>query len=499
MLQRSPALQARTGPASRARGIASRYQHTALKYPQLFLPFLVAELLAFAPTASYLTAWMGSLGILYATITGKIKPLPADRPLARQILRPILFTQVIFVSYTALTSIFHFAVQQGYYYLQYNAAQVASTQQLALLAEAQRYYVLAHAALVTGMLLAMNYRASGRWQLNVSRISLPKLMLIIAVGALAGRSLLALVPGLSQIAGRLGGISLVASILSLALALPLHNAGLIALNMALYGLNMFQALLSGWKEEVIVMLVLLGLFAYPYYRRIVTVFVPVVLFLLLVFLPTYNRTFRALNWRGEVQSTRAAAAAYATVTTADVQTLQRNTWDFLTGRASEVGMFTTYLRYTPEEHSFYGMKLVRQSAENLVPGVLWPGKPNTEERVMERVYDHHVVSRTSGVSAKPHFVVDSYLTAGAFGILLFGLLYGLLASWASRLAERWFGGYLVGTGLMYTALFQVMWTGNAFEFFFSAVLWSFIIMGGLFMLGRYFDLLVPAPPTERTS
>ena len=498
MLQRSPALQARTGPASRARDIASRYQHTALKYPQLFLPFLVAELLAFAPTASYLTAWAGSLGILYVTITGKIKPLPADRPLVRQILRPILFTQVVFVSYTSLTSVFYFAAQQGYYYLQYNAAQVASTQQLALLAEAQRYYVLAHAALVTGMLLAMNYRSSGRWQLNVSRSSSPKLMLAIAAGTLAGSSLLALVPGLAQIAGRLSTISLVASILSLALALPSHSPGLTALNLVLYGLNFFQALLSGWKEEVIVMLVLLGLFAYPYYRRTVTAIVPVGLFLLLAVLPTYNSAFRSLNWRGEMQSRRAAAAAYETVATADAQTLQRNTWDFLTGRASEIGMFVVYLRHTPEEHPFYGMQLVRQSVESLIPRALWSGKPDTEERVMERVYDHHVVSRASPVSAKPHFVVDSYLTAGALGVLGFGLLYGLLASWASRLAERWFGGYLMGTGLLYTALFQVMWTGNAFEFLFNTVLWSFAIMGGLFMLGRYFDLLVPAPSTERT-
>ena len=498
MLQRSPALLARPGSASRVRDFASRYQHTALKYPQLFLPFLVAELLAFTPTASYLTAWAGSLGILYVTITGKIKPLPTDRPLARQILRPILFTQVIFVSYTALTSIFHFAAQQGYYYLQYNAAQAASMQQLALLAEAQRYYVLAHAALVTGMLLAMNYRSSGRWQLNVSPSSPPKLMLAITAGTLAASSLLALVPGLSQIVGRLSTISLVASILSLALALPSRNLGLIALNLVLYGLNFFQALLSGWKQEVIVMLVLLGLFAYPYYRRTVTAVVPAGLFLLLAFLPTYNHTFRSLSWRGEMESTRAAAVAYETVTTADAQTLQQNTWRFLTGRASEIGMFTAYLRRMPEGHPFYGMQLVQQSAENMVPRALWSAKPNTEERVMERVYDHHVVSRASNVSAKPHFVVDSYLSAGALGVLGFGLLYGLLASWASRLAERWFGGYLVGTGLVYTALFQVMWTSNAFEFFFSAVLWSFTIMGGLFMLGRYFDLLVPAPSTEGT-
>jgi hypothetical protein len=462
-----------------------------LKGGLLFVPFALAELLAPAPVASYVVAWGGSWIILYATITGKVRPLPDDRPLARQILRPLIFTQVIFVSYAALTSIFHMAGALGYYYLQFSPAHAVSPRELALLAEAQRLYVLAHAALVTGVMLAMDYRASGRWQLNVT-LSLPRLMLVAAAGALVGSYVLAYVPGLSQAAARLETLSLVASVLCLALALPTGETGLVALGGVLYGFNVFRALLSGWKEEVIVMVLLLGLFTYPHYRRTVTALTPVVLVLLLAFLPTYNSAFRSMNWSGDVQSRRAAAAAYERVESAGAEALRRNTWSFLTGRASEVGMFTTYLRKTPDEHGFYGLRLAMQSAESLVPRVLWPQKPITEQRVMQRVYDYDVAEPQSRVSAKPHFIVDSYLSAGAFGVFLFGLLYGVLASLASRLAERWFGGYWFGTCLVYTAFFQEMWTGNSFEFFFNTVFWSFVLMFALFMLGRYFGFLVPA-------
>ena len=64
---------------------------------------------------------------------------------------------------------------------------------------------------------------------------------------------------------------------------------------------------------------------------------------------------------------------------------------------------------------------------------------------------------------------------------------------ASRLAERWFGGYLLGSGLVYTALFKVFWLSNAFEFFFNTVFWSFMVMGALFVAGRMTGYLVRAP------
>jgi hypothetical protein len=37
-----------------------------------------------------------------------------------------------------------------------------------------------------------------------------------------------------------------------------------------------------------------------------------------------------------------------------------------------------------------------------------------------------------------------------------------------------------------------MWVGNAFEFFFNPVIWSFILMFALFVGARLLGILVPA-------
>ena len=66
----------------------------------------------------------------------------------------------------------------------------------------------------------------------------------------------------------------------------------------------------------------------------------------------------------------------------------------------------------------------------------------------------------------------------------------MIASMASRLAERWFGGYLLGSGLVYTAMFQILWRGNSVEFLINAVFWSFILTGMLFLAGRATGFLV---------
>jgi hypothetical protein len=111
---------------------------------------------------------------------------------------------------------------------------------------------------------------------------------------------------------------------------------------------------------------------------------------------------------------------------------------------------------------------------------------------MRKVFENGIHSTARVISAKPQFIVDGYLTAGALGVFLACLIYGWLASTMSQLAERWFGGYLLGSGLVYSALFQIFWRGNSFEFFAGTVFWSFVVMSILFHVARAFNLLVPA-------
>lgn len=454
----------------------------AVGYALLFVPYLASLGASGSPGTSYMIAWSGSWFILWMTLSGKVKPLPTDRPFRHQILRPIIFTQLIFIGYNCLTSIFYFADLNGFYYFERSVIQLVDDNSIMLTATAQRYYVLAHAALVMGILVTMDYRKSGEWSIP-DRVNIPRLMLIVAgVGFVLGQGL-NFVPGMGQLEGRFQAIALVGSVLALATAFPTKQGGAILLAGAVYAANLLAAFRSGWKEEVLVMVLLLAVFAYPFYKRLVLTIAPLSIIALLVFLPAYTNIVRSLSWTGDLSGTEAAQIAAEAMRSGNVD-IARSNWAFLTGRFSEIELFAVYLESVPEHQPFYGSTLAQQSLMSLVPRVFWSGKPVTERLVMERVYENGVVDRASNVSAKPQYIVDGYLSAGAFGVFIACLLYGMAASLASRLAERLFGGYLFGTALLYTALFRDLWRGNSFEFLLNNVVWSLIIMWALFYVAR---------------
>ena len=467
-----------------------------LRYGLLFIPYVLAALLRGVPSASYLVAWGGSFWIFYLTLSGAVRPLPGGESLAHQLFRPIGVTHLVFAGYTAVTSIFHFLDLHGYYYFSHDAFAEVSRSQLLLTAEAQRYYVLAHAAVATGILVFATYRRSGEWRLRPD-LDRPRFMLYLAGTMLVVTQALKFVPGLGQVQGRLAVLALVASVLSLALSIVQGRKELILVNTGLYGLNLIEAFLSGWKEEVIVVFLLLGIFLYPFYRRAVTVLAPAVLIGLIVLLPAYNGLFRQLNWSGQVSAQQAAEVAFTRTLDGEID-LAGGSWTFLTNRFSEIGLFTRYLEHVPEHRPHYGLNITENAVMGLVPGLVWPGKPSLERLGMERAYENGVVERESDVSAKPQFVVDAYLSFGALGVLVACFVFGALASLASRLAERWFGGYLLGSGLVYTAFFRIFWKGNTFEYFANAIFWSFILMGALFLAGRLLGVLVPASENVRS-
>ena len=95
---------------------------------------------------------------------------------------------------------------------------------------------------------------------------------------------------------------------------------------------------------------------------------------------------------------------------------------------------------------------------------------------MQRVYDAGVINSGSNVSAKPAFIVDAYLSFGGVGVFVFLFLYGAIAQLISTKAEILFGGYILGTALIFSGLFQIMWRGLSFEFIINTVFWSYISM-----------------------
>jgi hypothetical protein len=444
------------------------------RYIVLYIPWLLSLLFSNDAIVSYFIAWLGSFFIFFICYSGYIKPLPTDRSIGEQLMRPIFLVQIVFVGYMACSSIFYFLnllgvndlSGQGIYF-------TVDKEKLALTAKCQQYYVLGHAAVASGMILFMNY--DFKPQYRTDRNKLANVIFQIAVISLPISILSIRIPGLSQFYFQFSSLSFIAGTLALAFAIPLKKAATIFFSLLLYVSNFYQALTSGFKEPIIISVLVLGIFLYPNYKKIVTLVFGPALLMLFIFLPTYNHVFRENAWGDNVDSDEAYKLALDATINGDEEE-DNSTWGFLVFRLSEVDMFTTYLQSTPANVDYYGFTLVKQSAVAIVPRILWPGKPITEDWVMERVYNAGVVKRGSIVSAKPAYIVDGYLSWGIPGVFISLFIFGALAQSISVKAEQLFGGYVLGTALIYSGLFQIFWRGLSFEFLVNSVFWSYVTM-----------------------
>ena len=388
----------------------------------------------------------------------------------------------------SFSSIFYFLNLLGYEDFQKvnNPFFFIDQQKIELTALCQRYYVLGHAAFVTGIVAFMKYPVKQKYYIEKEKLA--NILFITAFVTLPASVLFLKVPGLSQFYFQFSSLSFIAGTLALAFAIPLKKLWNTVFCVLLYLSNFYAALTSGFKEPIIISVLVLGIFLYPNYKKLVVLtFVPALL-ILFTFLPIYNTVFRENNWAGGVDADDAYQLALD-ATIESEQTGDNSNWGFLVYRLSEVDMFTDFVQSTPKNVDYYGLQLLKQSAIAIVPRAFWPSKPSTEELVMERVYDAGVIRRGSNVSAKPAFIVDCYLSGGAIGVFIGLFLYGAIAQLISLKAEYLFGGYVLGTALIFSGLFQIFWRGLSFEFLINSVFWSYISMLAIFRVLRYTKVL----------
>ena len=445
------------------------------RYIVLFVPWLLALMCKGDSLLSYFIAWFGSFFIFLISLSGWVRPIPKDRSMAEQLMRPIFIIQIIFAGYMCCTSIFYFMNSLGYEnFRQVTFHTLNDKDTLGLIAQCQRYYCLGHASFVTGVLIFMNYPIKKKYHIENQKLA--NLLMASAVISFPVSLMFLKIPGLSQFYYQFSSLSFIAGTLALAFAIPLKKIGNTLICLALYSFNFYQALTSGFKEPIIISVLVLGIFLYPTYKKIVAItFVPLMMMLFVV-LPTYNHIFRSNAWNGDANSDEASQVALSAALNGDGDDLKDTNWDFLVYRLSEIDMFTKFVQSTPKTVDYYGLDLIKQSLIALVPRVFWPSKPNTEDLIMQRVYDAGVINRNSVVSAKPAFIVDAYLSAGDFGIFFYLFAYGAVAQLICLKAEKLFGGYILGTALIFSGLFQIMWRGISFEFMFNTVFWSYISM-----------------------
>lgn len=445
------------------------------RYIVLFIPWLLALACKSDSVLSYFIAWGGSFFIFLITLTGWVRPIPNDRPMAEQLMRPLFIIQIIFAGYMCSTSIFYFMNTLGYENFKHVFIHTLNDKDaLGLIAQCQRYYCLGHASFVMGILIFMNYPVTKKYYIETEKLA--NLLMVSAIISFPLSLLFLKIPGLSQFYYQFSSLSFIAGTLALAFAIPLKKGANTLICLLLYAFNFYQALTSGFKEPIIISVLVLGIFLYPTYKKLVTItFVPIIVLLFTV-LPTYNHIFRANAWNGDADSDEASQLALDAALNSDNSDVDETNWDFLVYRLSEIDMFTRFVQSTPKNVDFYGLDLVKQSAIALVPRIFWPSKPITEAMIMQRVYDAGVVNRNSTVSAKPAYIVDAYLSGGDWGIFIFLFAYGALAQLIAVKAEKLFGGYILGTALIFSGLFQIMWRGISFEFLFNTIFWSYISM-----------------------
>ncbi|WP_118828446.1 exosortase Y-associated Wzy-like protein [Salinibacter ruber] len=458
--------------------VLRREERTGLAYLLLYSPAALAWIFVSSPLLSFGIAWAGSLVIFWASTTGKIRSLPSDRPWSRQLFRPIFLLQLMFMAYFFSGSIFHV------WNVLSSPSIYGPAEELARTAAAQRYYVLGHGAFAHGLLWTMDYRRSGEWELQYDMNS--SSLLLGAAIALGSALFISQIPGMGQFVGKLEKIAAVALIIGLADAIRKGNRSLLLLGAGIYSYLLLQTFLSGWKHLTIFVTGLLLVALYPYYKRTVVVTGLALGLLFVTVLPAYNSAFRNLNWRGEVSAQEAAQTAIKRVQEGEID-VGEVSWRFLTNRLTTVNLFANYIEHVPRDRPYYGFEIVEQGIYAIVPGVLWPNKPNSEELAMQRAYESDAVQPYSGVSAKPKFIVDAYLSGGALGILFGFWVIGWAAGMTSSYVERWLGGYEIGGRVFYTALFTGAWLTPSFEFLFNTIFWSGVlavmITVGLYLSG----------------
>lgn len=455
-------------------------QHSVERIFFLYLPWGLSLLFRSDALFSYFTAWAGSFFIFFITLTGWVRPLPDDRAFGEQLMRPILLVHIIFAGYMCCTSVFYMLSLLGYENFVKLPYFITDSHKIELTAQCQRYYCLGHAAFVTGILLVMRYPIKQIVKVEVEDIA--NLLFKAAIITYPMSIAFLKIPGLSQFANQFSSLSFIACTLALAFAIPQKKALNTAVCSTLFALNFYTALISGFKEPIIISVMVLGIFLYPNYKKAVfIIFIPA-LFALFLVLPTYAAIFRQNAWSGNVAAEDASQLALDAALNRDNDDLDNTNWGFLVNRLSEVDMFTSFVESTPDKVPYYNFKLVEQSIIVLVPRIFWASKPSTEALVMERVYNAGVIYRGSKVSAKPAYIVDGYLSWGLPGIFISMLLYGMAAQFISQKAEQLFGGYLLGTALIFSGLFQILWRGLSFEFILNNVFWSYISM---LLIARY--------------
>lgn len=441
----------------------------------VYIPWILAECAKYNPVTSYFTAWLGSFVVFYLTLLSPWKYHSIDRPLIFQTLRPIVLIQLVFAGFMCCTSIFYFMDHLGYeYFTHVRINNFQAGEQTERIAKSQRIALLAHSTIVAGIILCTKRIPSIKYRISVNSHML--LFSLCTITYLAG-ILASLITGFIQFKYMLIGVSISTSAYIFVKGMVNRRIIYLIFGGSIFCFNFMNATLTGYKEGIIINAILIAFIAFPYYKKTILLLSFPCIYLLLYILPTFTTVVRMQSWlQGKTKETAREQAYRTFLNEENEQMIVDNNWAFLTNRFSETNMFTTYIKTVPDQHPYYLFDILINSCYSLVPRIFWENKPNTEILAMERVYRSGAANRLSPVSAKTRPVIDGYLSAGATGVFIYMLCYGMLAQSICNLAEKLFGGYQMGCVIIFNSIFQSLWRGNALEFLLNNIFYGYLLM-----------------------
>ncbi len=459
-----------------------------------FIVFVISLSLYEMPLFSYIIAWLGSFYIFYLTWFSRHRTLQNDLPIAAQIMRPIFLIQLIFAGFMACTSIFYFLDQLGYeYFEKVEADKFVPLEHSYQIAKCQRLSLLAHISLVWGILWQQGRSNNKKkYSFNIPKQETNYQWLRLGIVFYGLAILFQFIDGLFQFSIYFNNLAVFCASLLLLNGLKKKEGLLLIYGATIFILNFINATLSGFKEHILINVIILFALLYPFYKRTIALISIPTVYILLYVLPTYAMIIRQQSWTGDKSASEARSAAFETIFQEknEDQIVETN-WFFLTDRFSEISMFTQFVDYIPEQRDYYRWEILENSLLALVPRAFYPAKPITEKLSMQRVYEAGVIDERSTVSAKTRPVVDAYLSFGYTGVFIAMLILGTLTQWLNNTAERWFGGYEFGCIVIFNGCFQVLWRGNNFEFMLNNMVYGFLTMWLVFIVLRKMEILVP--------
>lgn len=423
---------------------------------------------------------MGSLFVAVIAQSRWLTQTDDAVPITYRLLRPSFSFHFYFVLAHMLGGTVYALNLSGYHLSGIEA--MPSVFDLATTARAQQLMLLGHAGVTAGMkLIGFRYKPCRYSVSYIPRYSLIAISFVcLGVGTACGYT-----QGLHNLGDKFLHIASIAVLVEIVFAVAQRTFDNLIVAFGILLLNLLSQTLSGWKGLSLWTMITLSALLYPIMPRRALLGGFVFGFFWMLFLHPFGLALRPLIWQERVDQRTAAALAMETAVGMSMQERLDNVWTMLVERASELPQFEKYLKFVPDIHPYFGTELIQQAAIGVVPRIVWPSKPDLERLAMERVYQAGVVPETSTVSAKSNFFQDAYLSGDWMGVAVASLLLGSLLMVISRAAEQLFGGYELGTCLIFTSLFGDIVQGSPnFLFLVGSVGSGLAVMCSFFFLGR---------------